>query len=151
MSLFSGAISRRLTAVKELELADRCRSCGRDEIETDALRRAGREDVDLFVADGVGVDERLPCAVLPGFDGVVLDVLAVVEPLHGDGAVEGDGLVEVDLERGVRRWREPEGVGVVVEGFVLGSGCCADGVALLGDEVVAVDAMERLRRTRAGV
>ena len=40
----------------------------------------------------------------------------------------------------VRRGSDPEGIGIVVEGFAFGGGC-AD-VALCGDEVVAVDAVE---------
>ena len=75
----------------------------------------GGEDVDLFVADGVGVDEWLPGAVLPCIDAVVLDALAFVEPFHGDGAVECDGLVEVDFQYGVAGWGGPEGGGVVVD------------------------------------
>ena len=98
-----------------------------------------REEVDFFAADGLGVDKRLPRSVLPCFDSVFLNVLAFVQPFHGDGAVEGDRLVEVDLEDGVAGWCGPEGGGIVVDGCCLVSSYGAG----LGDEVVGVDAVER--------
>ncbi len=91
------------------------------------------------MSDGAGVDEWLPGSVLPGVDAVVLYVLPFVQPLHGDGAVEGDGLVEVDFEGGVAGWGGPEGGGVAV-----GCRCRSRGsgyVAGLCDEVVLVEAM----------
>ena len=94
------------------------------------------------MTDRLGADKRLPGAILPGFDGVVFHLLAVIEPLHRDGPVEGDRFVEANFEGAMQGGRDPEGVGVIVEGFVLRDGRCADSVTLVGDEVMAVDTME---------
>ena len=53
------------------------------------------------MADRLGVGEFFPCPVLEGFDAVVFDTLAFGKPFHGDGAVEGDRFLKVQLEGGV--------------------------------------------------
>ncbi len=53
------------------------------------------------MTDCVSMDQRLPDSVLPGFNTVILDMLAFVKPFHREGAVEGDGLFESHLERSV--------------------------------------------------
>ena len=54
---------------------------------------------------------------VPDLDGVFLHVLTIVEPLHGERAIEGYRLGEIDLERGMMRAlrRGPEGVRIAVE------------------------------------
>ncbi len=48
------------------------------------------ELIDLFVADGLSAGDRFPFAglVVPDFDRVFLNMLPVVQPLHGQRVVE---------------------------------------------------------------
>ena len=61
--------------------------------------------------------DGLPCVLRPYIDRVFLNALAVIEPLHGECAVEGDGCGKVDFKLGVMgaRGRGPESIRVAVE------------------------------------
>ncbi len=102
--------------VVELEFADVGFGGAGEDVEADTCCGDGREDVDLFVTDGLGGGDFLPGFAGPDLDCIFLDVLAVVEPLHGERAVEGDGMRKTDFKgrmMGACRGR-PEGVQVAI-------------------------------------
>ena len=99
------------------------------------------EALDALVADGVVGGDGFPGGAVPHFDAEGLDVLAVVEPLHGQRTIEGYGSGESDFEGRVVRtgWGGPEGVRIVVEcefqfgvglGHMFGRQGCGCAVAL---------------------
>ena len=86
----------KLAPVIELEFADvRLPGAGQN-VQPHAAGSHWLECVDLLVADRLGLGDGFPSVlgVFPYLDGIFLDVLAVVEPLHGERVVEGDGMIE---------------------------------------------------------
>ena len=73
--------------------------CAGENVEAYARCGDGREAIDFFVADGLALGDGFPgvSGSAPDFDLILLDVLAVVEPLHDEGAIKGDGLREGDF------------------------------------------------------
>ena len=90
-------------------------------MQADAFGGDRREGVNFFVADGMAFGDGLPVVLrfIPNFNSVVLDVLAIVEPFHGEGAGEGRRLGKLHFEdSGVRSGSGPEGVGIAVKGNI---------------------------------
>ena len=67
-------------------------SAGGKQVEPYTLRGHRLKDIDLFVANGLCLYDAPPCAILINFNGIFLDVLTVIEPLHGESTVKGYGL-----------------------------------------------------------
>jgi len=66
---------------------------------TRAAVTAGNASI-FLLADGLRSGDGLPHGTGPDVDGVFLNALTVVEPFHGEGAVEDDGRGEADFKRG---------------------------------------------------
>src|SRR5258708_27650722 len=75
-------------------------------------RRRGnwRKTVNLLVPDRVSFRRRSPILSIPRFNPIVLDMLSIVEPLHGQAMIEGHRLGENSFENSVVRtsWPGPE-------------------------------------------
>src|SRR6185437_16335069 len=78
--------ARELTTllIKELEFADVGFRRRRENVQSDARGCDRRKAIDLLVTDGVSFGDGHPPVPLPGFDAIVLDMLAVVQPFHGE-------------------------------------------------------------------
>jgi hypothetical protein len=108
---------RHAIAVVELKLSNGRGVRGAHDVQPHPRCGGAGKDVNHFVADGSSPVERLPFVPNPGLDLVSFNVLAAVEPLHGDGTVKCDRLWEPHFKRGVVgvRRRNPERIGIVVE------------------------------------
>jgi len=88
-------------------------------VEANAACGDRGKGVDLLVPDCLPGKEWLPLllGIVPRIKGILLHMLAVVEPLHSQGVVESDGMIEAEFEDGLvrSRRRRPERVWVVVE------------------------------------
>src|SRR5580658_11054289 len=94
--------SGRLNIV-ELKLANGRGIGAGQNVEANAAGRHRGEDIGLLMTNGVRGGNGLPGTASPHIDGIFLNVLAVVQPLHCQRAIERDGLVEPDLDhRAVR-------------------------------------------------
>src|ERR1700749_3731386 len=90
----------QMAPVIDLEFADlRLPGTGED-LEAEAAGWDRRKLIDLLVADGLPFSNFFPGVFrfAPNLNGIFLHVLAVVEPLHGDGVIEGYRMVERDFE-----------------------------------------------------
>lgn len=137
-----------IAGVVDLEFANDGGIGAGENVEPDTAGCDRGEDVNLLMADGSGGDDGLPGSSSPDIDGVFLDALAGVEPLHDDGAVEGDGAGEGYFESGVMGTggRGPECVRVAVE-----RGGDFRGDRRMGEsKIVGVARAERCRTLQAG-
>src|SRR5271165_127161 len=89
--------------IVELEFANGRGVCARENIEPDPRCGNSREAIHLLVSDGFGRRDSLPCMACPNIDGVLLNTLAVVQPLHGKRLVKSDRRREADFKHGMMR------------------------------------------------
>ena len=98
--VMNGAHGLRLAPGEKLELADVGLTCAGKNVQADARGRDCGKLIDLLVSNCfAGCNGMLALfAFVPDLDCVFLDVLAVIDPFHRDGMVEGDGLVEMEFK-----------------------------------------------------
>src|SRR5439155_22892620 len=98
--------------------------------------------VDLLVPDGTSLGHRAPLFAVPYLDSIMLDVLAIVQPLHRQDAVERDLLWKIHFNRCVvgSGRRGPERIRIPIEG------CCRPwgrSAMLLRHQILTIAVAER--------
>ena len=56
--------------------------------------------IDSLVSEGMAADHGDPFSMAINFDGILLNVLSIVQPLHGKRVIESDWLSEGHFEHG---------------------------------------------------
>src|SRR5690348_14987524 len=107
-----------MTQIKKLEFAHiRLRGTG-ENVQTYSGSGNERKRIDPFVSNRVALKNRFPILPIPHFNSIVFDVLAIIQPFHGQGVIEGDRVAKISLENGMMRSqrRGPECIRSAVEG-----------------------------------
>src|ERR1019366_1665130 len=104
-------------SVEQLELPNTWRAGSRENIESHVLRTYAREEIDLLMPDRGSRIDRLPFCTVHNLDRILLHLLPVHEPFHGQSTVETNGMGENQVDRrGMRSlWRRPHSVGIEIK------------------------------------